>query len=269
MFDVSQEITAGNTLVREAIQSQNFVAGTSGWQIKANGDAEFSNLIARGSLTGGQVVINGTAYPNSIAFYTNNPAEEEPGVIAPSGSGGNVGILRLRSPVLMAGGTPGELTLSGYNDGHNTLEVDVDNVRVTASDTVVIETNTSLRMSNDFTDYATLEAGIWRSENEAWNNIARVNAWVDFAGARANYYKDGAGRVQLRGQVANGSAALIGTLPVGYRPSQSLEFTMRNVTGTSLCAVLVSNAGAITVTANLALAQANGIRLDSISFPVF
>lgn len=269
MFDVRQEITAGNTLVREAIQSQNFVAGTSGWQIKANGDAEFSNLIARGSLIGGQVVINGTAYPNSIAFYTNNPAEEEPAVIEPSGSIGNAGILRLNSPVLIPAGTPGTLQLSGYDDGHSTLEVDVDNVRVTASDTVVIEANTSVRVTNDFTDYATLNAGIWRSENEAWNNIARVNSWVDFAGARANYYKDGAGRVQLRGQVASGTAALIGTLPVGYRPTQSLEFIMRGVGGTTMCAVLVSNAGAITVTANLATAQASGIRLDSISFPTF
>jgi H-type lectin domain len=45
-----RETIAGNTLIAEAIQSQDFVTGVAGWQIAASGSAEFNNLTARGSL---------------------------------------------------------------------------------------------------------------------------------------------------------------------------------------------------------------------------
>lgn len=47
--EFSDAILAGVTLVREAIQSQNFVQGESGWQIAADGKAEFSDLTIRSS----------------------------------------------------------------------------------------------------------------------------------------------------------------------------------------------------------------------------
>lgn len=48
-FEVTREIVAGNTLIAEAIQSQNFVTTVSGWQIAANGNAEFNNITVRGT----------------------------------------------------------------------------------------------------------------------------------------------------------------------------------------------------------------------------
>ena len=48
------------SLVNGYLQSSNFVAGTIGWQIKANGDVEFNNGIFRGSIkigTGNNVFI--------------------------------------------------------------------------------------------------------------------------------------------------------------------------------------------------------------------
>lgn len=42
-------ILAGVTLIREAIQSQNFETGVAGWQIQADGNAEFTDLIIRSS----------------------------------------------------------------------------------------------------------------------------------------------------------------------------------------------------------------------------
>jgi len=44
-------IVAGDTLVRQAIQSDNFVAGSAGWRIRRIGDAEFNDLIMRGEVT--------------------------------------------------------------------------------------------------------------------------------------------------------------------------------------------------------------------------
>jgi hypothetical protein len=44
-------IVAGITLIRKAIQSKNYVAGSAGWVVKAAGDAEFNNVTIRGELT--------------------------------------------------------------------------------------------------------------------------------------------------------------------------------------------------------------------------
>lgn len=43
-------ILAGETLVRDSIQSENYVAGSSGWSIDRNGNAEFNNVDLRGIL---------------------------------------------------------------------------------------------------------------------------------------------------------------------------------------------------------------------------
>lgn len=46
-------IVAGNTLIREAIQSPNFVTTLSGWRIGRDGSAEFNNIIVRGEFQAG------------------------------------------------------------------------------------------------------------------------------------------------------------------------------------------------------------------------
>jgi hypothetical protein len=48
-----------------------------------------------------------------------------------------------------------------------------------------------------------------------------------------------------------------------------MEWIMRGVGGVVMCAVQVATSGVTTVTANLATAQASGIKLDAISFPTF
>jgi hypothetical protein len=56
------EITAGTTLIREAIQSQGFQTGVDGWTINSDGSAEFNNVIIRGG-----TVVSG------LALYYNGP----------------------------------------------------------------------------------------------------------------------------------------------------------------------------------------------------
>lgn len=57
-------VVGGTVLVRSAIESQNFVTGATGWQIKADGTAEFNNVIIRGG-----TVISGTSL-----YYNGPPA---------------------------------------------------------------------------------------------------------------------------------------------------------------------------------------------------
>lgn len=58
------EITAGTTLIREAIRSQDFESGSAGWTINADGSAEFNNVTIRGG-----TVVGGVAL-----YYDGTPA---------------------------------------------------------------------------------------------------------------------------------------------------------------------------------------------------
>jgi len=51
-------LTAGTVLIRSDIRSQNYVPGVSGWIIEADGDAEFNNLVVRGTFQGQSFIIN-------------------------------------------------------------------------------------------------------------------------------------------------------------------------------------------------------------------
>lgn len=57
-------ILGGINLIRAAIQSPNFVSGTSGWTVKQDGSAEFNNVVIRGG-----TVISGLAL-----YYSGTPA---------------------------------------------------------------------------------------------------------------------------------------------------------------------------------------------------
>lgn len=55
---------------------------------------------------------------------------------------------------------------------------------------------------------------------EAWTTPALSNGWVVYDGTynTPGYYKDSLGIVHLKGMIKSGTAALMFTLPVGYRP---------------------------------------------------
>lgn len=57
-IEFQNDVTAGTVLVRSAIQSQNYVAGASGWSIFQDGSAEFSDVTIRGSLITGPAGTN-------------------------------------------------------------------------------------------------------------------------------------------------------------------------------------------------------------------
>lgn len=59
-----QPITAGTVLIRSDIRSQNFVAGSAGWRVESNGNAEFNSVIIRG----------GTVVSGLALYYNGTPA---------------------------------------------------------------------------------------------------------------------------------------------------------------------------------------------------
>lgn len=53
-------------LIRNAIRSPNYVAGTSGWTINKDGSAEFNNLTVRGTIQGLDYVVSASG----VFFYS-------------------------------------------------------------------------------------------------------------------------------------------------------------------------------------------------------
>lgn len=71
MSGFSNAVVGGSGILkRKAIQSVNYVLGTAGWTINADGSAEFNNLSIRGSFFGSRFILNS----NGIYFYSGTPA---------------------------------------------------------------------------------------------------------------------------------------------------------------------------------------------------
>lgn len=75
------KLTAGSIAVGEYIQSTGYVAGSAGWRIDGNGNAELSNATVRGTVyaTNGQfygTLLGGaaTGYSSGAGFYAGSPA---------------------------------------------------------------------------------------------------------------------------------------------------------------------------------------------------
>ena len=63
-------LVGGTALRLPAIQSPNYVAGSTGWIIKIDGSAEFNNLTVRGQFQGTDFIINSSG----IFLYSGTPA---------------------------------------------------------------------------------------------------------------------------------------------------------------------------------------------------
>jgi len=62
----ANQVAAGKQLVRRVLQSAGFVAGVTGWQLQRNGDAEFNDLTARGTIIGATIENSATDPKTSI-----------------------------------------------------------------------------------------------------------------------------------------------------------------------------------------------------------
>lgn len=101
-------IVAGNVLVRNAIQSPNYVAGSMGWIIRRDGSAEFSNAIFRGS-----VVISGA---NNLLMYSGTPGSGDL-VIALAPNAGSDAFGNVYAQGLTIGAAGGSQVVIGLTGG--------------------------------------------------------------------------------------------------------------------------------------------------------
>lgn len=64
MVQFQNPIVGGDTLVRDAIKSQNYVMGSTGWSVNQDGTAEFNNVTIR----------NGETVSSTDLYYNGTPA---------------------------------------------------------------------------------------------------------------------------------------------------------------------------------------------------
>lgn len=142
MSGFQDPIVAGNTLVREAIESENFETGFTGWRIATDGTAEFNDLFTRGTFTTGpppdpRIEIGGGSLP-TIDFYNDDPGThiDGPGQIqaiddqlylsSPSRDVVDQALLHLIAPD-SANGIPGRVLVEFSDDlsgREHTFEID-------------------------------------------------------------------------------------------------------------------------------------------------
>jgi hypothetical protein len=69
-MEFGNPILSGTTLIRDAIKSEGYVPGVSGWSINRDGTAEFQDIVARGDIfaTGLDVDVNGEHIEITSAF---------------------------------------------------------------------------------------------------------------------------------------------------------------------------------------------------------
>lgn len=73
-------IVAGVALIREAIQSPNYVAGVSGWSINRDGTAEFADFTARGTLQAGPITSRVDVNDEGLSVTSDNGTPGIPGI---------------------------------------------------------------------------------------------------------------------------------------------------------------------------------------------
>jgi hypothetical protein len=127
-------VVGGTVLVIERIESQNYVTNVSGWVINADGTAEFFNVVVRGSLVTGvapgqRIEINGTEYPNEIAFFSGNENETEPGRLLSQVASALQAATVLNSPTLDGGTSRISLTADAAAlGGDSRAQIDADEI---------------------------------------------------------------------------------------------------------------------------------------------
>lgn len=236
----NNSILAGTTLVRDAMKSENYVPGVSGWQVTRDGDAEFNNLQSRGTFvsgdgTGKRIEINGSGpYANGITLYTGNAQEAAPAQLQALDGVGDFPQLgvELTSPTAGAPTQSAFLRLLSQTNDPNGSAAWISAKEISVLGALEVDTD------------------------ETWHNLTLVNSWATLAGLVPRYRKDFAGNIYLIGRLSGGTTGTIATLPVGYRPIAVIDIALKSAgDSSSVSWIQVNTTGTITVVGNVAAAQ--------------
>lgn len=240
-------IVGGVILRRPAIQSPNYVAGTTGWAIFADGTAEFNNVTVRGN-----AVVNGTdgsfvelttqagAAVLELSPATTSTTWSSPGLMYANAVTGGAGDIIIQSPTPSPGGISVGTILIRSNDSlnHGSLvqlaapgtngQVDLEANGTSGSilmNAINISINAGATLTlTGATIAATSIVGIVSNAAETWHTPTLINNFTQATPAlQYRMLASPPNTVQLYGWITSGATTASGTaicqLPAGYRPA--------------------------------------------------
>lgn len=226
-------ILAGDTLIRVAMQSENFETGIAGWRIERDGDAEFNDITVRGRLVttgpGGTVIIDDGEIEAIGADYTTEI------------SNGRVLIYTQDVPDLSnVEIAPGLITMQDASGNQCAIEFNGNNMELSVNNGngIVLDPN----------------GYIYRKDSPVfnWTDIT-INSGSALGTAGPQCKLLPSGQVIFRGGITGfGVGAItIGTVPAGLRPATAQErYELPPNTSGAANAVAVNSNGTIVMTRN-------------------
>lgn len=128
------------------------------------------------------------------------------------------------------------------------------------------EVDTQLGLKADKTYVDTQDLLKADKQQEPWITPTLMNGWNAYAiTTPVKYMKNTIGIVEIRGSVKTGTTGtIIFNLPIGYRPSQIIEFVVATNSGTSVCTLVIGTDGNVVAYK----AYTTWISLSNINFSV-
>lgn len=241
------------TLIRDAIQSEGFSAGTAGWRIERTGDAEFNEVVIRGDITIADFFrIIGTD-PDAVIEMSVAASRPVLDLVAFDGT-------RYRIAVSASGAS---LELGPTGDPNSRLHfVDGEGIALRSSTSGI-----SVLFDDDD---GFLKRGTYSPWVESgWTNVSLQNSWVTTGVAAfddPSFKRSVDGRLWLRGAANGGTkvdGTLLFTLPAGHRPASLKQLKVSGDAAGTTPVVQVETDGEVRI---YQMGASNAWVLDEVSF---
>lgn len=272
-------ILAGTTLVRAAIQSEDYVPGVSGWAVFRNGDVEFNSGTFRGTLAAAMII--GSVFGSSTTDPSIWINEDDQNTIRAYDAAGDL--------LLEIGARPGSGAGAVFYDTANPYSLSIGNQILWAQGSPLLTPfaamyqtasgillNTQLaggvgfdilstawkwvRPGSDTLDTWTVvgSGGTAPAFNTNWATSTTFNGSTNWA--QLQFQRTAHGRGALTGCWKAGATVpglSVFNLPVGYRPAVQQPVWIERKTGTAP-AVTSSFFGQVSTAGNLNIVTATG-----------
>lgn len=230
---------SGGVLVKAMIRSPDYVAGVSGWALKRDGSAEFSNATIRGSVdvidaSGSELKLetSGGFARMSLVPAPGIATYDVGRIYALQGTAQGAGEIDVQAPQPIAGGP--------YNAASMFVRSDDSAANGAAAGLLAPGTNGAISLTASGTNgQIALRAAVITSDDIKWNSSGSAETWhavtlllagwTNFGGSNPSMqYRrvaSPANCVQLAGLIKPGTktdGTTIFTLPLGYRPNNQI-----------------------------------------------
>ena len=194
-------VTKLGVLIREAIKSPNYAAGSAGWSINKDGSAEFNNVTIRGTLFATSGPSGETAELSAGELFLSFPGD-------------------VTSSSLVALG-PGEVQLQSGTEGTGDVAA---SLRIWSKNAGPGGSAGTAALSVPLTGCVP-----GTTTPETWHTLATGNGWTTSIALKYRYLTSPPNSIQIAAYLIPGStiadATIIATLPSGYIPAHSQFFT--------------------------------------------